>query len=109
MDTSTNTSAQAIADRLMNDQKFADKVASTATAKSIKQAFDEAMNHDKTIVEASDQPNEDGTTTYYVTLGDWLIDPDTIDTIRQALAAMGASLEAILSADRYSLRFHVNA
>ena len=108
MDTSTNTSAL-IANRLMSDPKFADKVASTATAKSIKQAFDEAMNHDKTIVEASDQPNEDGTTTYYVTLGDWLIDPDTIDTIRQALAAMGASLEAILSTDKYSLRFHVNA
>ena len=108
MDTSTNTSAL-IANRLMSDPKFADKVASTATAKSIKQAFDEAMNHDKTIVEASDQPNEDGTTTYYVTLGDWLIDPDTIDTIRQALAAIGASLEAILSTDKYSLRFHVNA
>ena len=108
MDTSTNTSAL-IANRLMSDPKFADKVASTATAKSIKQAFDEAMNHDKTIVEASDQPNEDGTTTYYVTLGDWLIDPDTIDTIRQALAAMGASLEAILSTGKYSLRFHVNA
>ena len=108
MDTSTNTSAL-IANRLMSDPKFADKVASTATAKSIKQAFDEAMNHDKTIVEASDQPNEDGTTTYYVTLGDWLIVPDTIDTIRQALAAMGASLEAILSTGKYSLRFHVNA
>ena len=108
MDTSTNTSAL-IANRLMSDPKFADKVASTATAKSIKQAFDEAMNHDKTIVEASDQPNEDGTTTYYVTLGDWLIDPDTIDTIRQALAAIGASLEAILSTGKYSLRFHVNA
>lgn len=79
----------------------------------IKRVFDEAMScsqsYNKTIVEKGEELNEDGTSTYYVTLGDWLIIPETLDTIRKELTAIGAKLDAIVSADRYNLRFHVNA
>ena len=73
----------------------------------IKRVFDEAMNNDKTTVEASNDINEDGTMTYFVDLGDWLITPETLDGIRNALNSMGASLDAILATDKYRLRFHV--
>ena len=75
---------------------------------SIKRVFDEAMNNDKTTVEViSNDINEDGTMTYFVDLGDWLITPETLDNIRNALNSMGASLDAILATDKYRLRFHV--
>ena len=79
----------------------------------IKRVFDEAMScsqsYNKTIVEKGEELNEDGTSTYYVTLGDWLIVPETLDTIRRGLTAMGAKLDAIVAAGSYDLRFHVNA